>query len=74
MWWLVVVGAALLVVVAGAGLLEEAGCRGEESELVKNPRRSSGIYMYITESMIKFIPLSFLKQSAKPLHIHIEYY
>ena len=38
--------------------------------LVKNPQRSSAIYMYVTESMIKMLPLSFLK----PLHIHIEYY
>ena len=45
-----------------------------DPSLVNNPRRSSAIYMYITESMIKFLPLSFLKQSAKPLHIHIEYY
>ena len=42
--------------------------------LVNKPRRSSAIYMYVTESMIKFLPLSFLKQSAKALHIRIEYY
>ena len=40
----------------------------------ENPRRSSAIYMHVTESMIKFSPLSFLKQSTKPLHVHIEYY
>ena len=45
-----------------------------DPSLVKNPRRSSAIYMYVTESMIKFLPFSFLKQSAKPLHIHTEYY
>ena len=41
---------------------------------VKNPQRSSAIYIYVTESMIKFLLLYFLKQSAKPLHMHIEYY
>ena len=42
--------------------------------LVKNPQRSSAIgYIYVTESMVKFLVLYFLKQSAKPLHIHIEY-
>ena len=36
-----------------------------------NPLRSSAaIYMYVTESMIKFLPLSFFKQSAKPLHVN----
>ena len=27
---------------------------------------SCHLYMYVTESMIKFLPLSFFKQSAKP--------
>ena len=45
-----------------------------DHSLVKNPRRSSAIYIYVTESMIKFLLLYFFKQSAKPLHIHIEYY
>ena len=45
-----------------------------DPSLVKNPRRSSAIYIYVTESMIKFLLLYFLKQSAKPLHMHIEYY
>ena len=38
----------------------------------KSLRSSAAIYMYVTESMIKFLPLSFFKQSAKP-RIHIEY-
>ena len=42
--------------------------------LVKNLQRLSAIYIYVTESMIKFLLLYFLKQNAKPLHIHIEYY
>ena len=42
--------------------------------LVKNPRRSSAIYIYVTESMIKFLLLYILKQNAEPLHIYIEYY
>ena len=34
---------------------------------MKKPLRSSAaIYMYVSESMIKFLPLSFFKQSAKP--------
>ena len=41
-----------------------------DPSLMNNPRRSSAIYMYVTESMIKFLPLSFLMQSAKPLHDH----
>ena len=45
-----------------------------DSSLVKNPRRSSAIYIYVTESMIKILLLYFLKQSAEPLHIYIEYY
>ena len=45
-----------------------------DPSLVKNPRRSSAIYIYVTESMIKNFYFIFLKQSAKPLHIHIEYY
>ena len=34
----------------------------------------SHLHIYITESMIKFLLLYFLKQSAEPLHIYIEYY
>ena len=38
-----------------------------DPSLVKKPLRSSAaIYMYVTETMIKFLPLSFFKQSAKP--------
>ena len=38
-----------------------------DPSLVKKPLRSSAaIYMYVTESMIKFLPLSIFKQSAKP--------
>ena len=49
-------------------------CSFSDPLLVKNPQRSSAIYIYVTESMIKFLLLYFLKQSAKPLHMHIEYY
>ena len=36
----------------------------------KTLRSSAAIYMYVTESMINFLPLSFFKQSAKPLHVN----
>ena len=45
-----------------------------DPSLVKNPRTLLAIYIYITESMIKFLLLYFVKQSAEPLHIYIEYY
>ena len=45
-----------------------------DPSLVKNPQMSSAIYIYVTESMIEFLLLYFLKQSAKPLHMHIEYF
>ena len=43
----------------------------DPSFVKKYPLRSSAaIYVYVTESMIKFLPLSFFKQSAKPLHMN----
>ena len=41
-----------------------------DPSLVKNPQRSSAIYIYVTESMIKFLLLYFLKQSAKLAFTH----
>ena len=38
----------------------------DPSLVKKSLRSSAAIYMYVTESMIKFLPLSFFKQSAKP--------
>ena len=39
-----------------------------DPSLVNNLRGLSAIYMYVTESMIKFLPLSFLKQAFTRPH------
>ena len=57
--------------VKGRGLGGLMYSSSSDPSLVKNPRRLSAINMYVTGSMVKFLPLSFLKQSAKPFtHPH----